>query len=650
MQTLNSKVGSGFTTHTRFSPVKRTFKYNLNYLLIDIINSDEINSIPFLSLNSTFFFSCTPKKYLLPGKESFEEKLKKFLKYANSDIQFNNAYLLSSPSFFSVSFNPVSFFYLYNDQSLTAIIAEVHNTYKEKHMYLLSKPIEKEAHYSFEHQKLLHVSPFFKVEGKYDFLFSKKLDTIDITINYKKGSKLMLNAKLKLSTSPLSKLSFFKLFFNFISTSFTTFPKILFQALILKFKFKLPHFSNSTFKSKNSFSRKTPTLFERLAMFIIKIFLKKLHFGHFTIHLPNHSTLIFGQEHSTFQPSIKVHCYSFFTSLLLKGDIGLGDAFIRNAWTTDNLQDIFKLFIQNQHLIKSNRVFAILPKLFRLIKHKGRRNSIKNSKKNIFEHYDLGNDFFKLFLDKNMVYSSAIYTSTNQTLEDAQFEKIKRAIDLCDISPNQHLLEIGSGWGALSIQAAKKIGCRVTTVTISEAQYKFVKQMINKEHLDHLIEVKLMDYRYLSGKYDRIISIEMLEAVGHEFLETYFNQISKLLTTNGKAMFQCITIPENRYENYRKNPDFIQTHIFPGGHLPTIELLQKHCLNSSLKWISSDDIAPHYVKTLSEWENKFINSKPSLELMGFNSEFFNKWIYYFNYCKAGFDSKFINNYQFVIQK
>ena len=249
-----------------------------------------------------------------------------------------------------------------------------------------------------------------------------------------------------------------------------------------------------------------------------------------------------------------------------------------------------------------------------------------------------------------MVYSSAIFDTDQISLENAQLSKINHALSLADVQSSHHLLEIGSGWGALAIQAAKEIGCRVTTVTISDEQYKYVKQRINQEHLDHLIEVKLMDYRYLTGKFERIISIEMLEAVGHDFLNEYFKKVSQLLKPKGKAMFQCITIPEDRYKSYLKNPDFIQTYIFPGGHLPTIDILNKTVKKASLSWLSAIDIGPHYATTLSCWEDRFIEAKPSLQNMGFDSKFYNKWLYYFNYCKAGFETNFIHNFQFVIQK
>lgn len=221
----------------------------------------------------------------------------------------------------------------------------------------------------------------------------------------------------------------------------------------------------------------------------------------------------------------------------------------------------------------------------------------------------MGNGFFELFLDKHRVYSSAIYSSPTESLDDAQINKINQALAMADVHPSHRILEIGSGWGALAIHAATTIGCHVTTVTISEEQYNYVKAEINKRHLDALIEVKFMDYRLLTGEYDRIISIEMLEAVGHDYLTTYFKKCYNLLKRNGKAMFQCIMIPENRYESYLRSQDFIQKYIFPGGHLPSMTALKQASENANLNWVTSTAITAHYVKTLRTWEKTFLEKK-----------------------------------------
>ena len=650
MPILNSRIGSGFTSHTRSIPIKRTFKYNLSYLYIDLNEINFLNRFVFFGWNRRSFFSLHDSTYLYPGKEPINQKLDQFMATNAPDISYNSSFLLTSPGFFGINFNPVSFFYFFNNKKLVAIIAEVHNTFKEKHLYLLSDPYFKKENIYFEQIKDFHVSPFFKVEGKYHFLFSKKKDMIDITINYFKGKNHMFNANLKLHLSPIKKYSFITMFVNFISTAALTFPRILFQATKLKFIHKLPHFKNKGIQSNNSFSRKTPSIFSKITIKLVSRHLRKLSVGELILNCPNGDQIRFGNQGIGSSATIEILDYRFFKSLILKGDIGLADAYINQYWSTDNLEKVFDVFLDNESVLRSSNFIIKFKKSIYLLQHKLRNNNISRAKKNIYEHYDLGNDFFKLFLDKHRVYSSGVFAKESDSLEKAQLTKIDKALEMADVKPNHRILEIGSGWGALAIRAVETIGCHVTTVTISEEQYNFVKQKINQHNLDAKIEVKLMDYRLLSGKYDRIVSIEMLEAVGHDYLTTYFKKCYELLNLKGKAMFQCITIPHNRYDIYRKSPDFIQKYIFPGGHLPSLEILKKVTSSTDFNWTKYVNITEHYVTTLRLWEKNFKLNQSNIKALGFDQSFFQTWLYYFNYCSSGFKSNFIENYQFLLEK
>tara|TARA_Y100001935_G_C17307054_1_gene513008 strand:+ start:2194 stop:4056 length:1863 start_codon:yes stop_codon:yes gene_type:complete len=620
-------------------------------MLIHLNEEKHLNSLPLFKKNTRILFSINDANYLTPGQHSLKEKLTLFLKKEAPTIDYTEAFLLTCPTFFGLNFNPVSFFYLLNSsQDIIAVIAEVHNTYKEKHLYLLTNPIEKKGYLNFETVKNFHVSPFFTVDGKYRFIFSKNMDNIEITINYFKGNQHMFNANLKLTTAPLNGKRLMLMSGNYIHTAVTTFPRILIQAAILKFKHRLPHFKNQGLKSPNSFSRKSPTMIHKLAISLLNKYLKKIDTHGLEIKCPDGKLLSYGQPSSKKLATINVLDYRFFNLLVLKSDIGLADAYIKKYWDTDSLETVFEVFIANESLLKTSNVFISFSRMINKIQHHLRKNNISKAKKNIYEHYDLGNRFFELFLDKNRVYSSAIYSSPSESLEDAQINKINQALTMADVQPSHRILEIGSGWGALAIHAATTIGCHVTTVTISEEQYNHVKAEINKRHLDALIEVKLMDYRLLSGKYDRIISIEMLEAVGHDYLTTYFKKCYDLLKRNGKAMFQCIMIPDNRYESYRNSQDFIQKYIFPGGHLPSMTAIKKASKTANFNWTMSTTITDHYVKTLRTWEQTFLEKKDQILNMGFDNKFIQTWVYYFNYCSAGFNANFIHNEQFVIEK
>ena len=517
-------------------------------------------------------------------------------------------------------------------------------------MYLLTNPVEKKGQLTFETVKSFHVSPFFTVDGKYHFIFSKNMDNIEVTINYFKGNEHMFNANLKLNTKPLNGKRFLLMAGNFIHTAMTTFPRILIQAAILKFKHQLPHVKNQGLKSPNSFSRKSPTMINKLAISLLNKYLKKMDTHGLEIKCPDGKLLSYGQPSSKKLATIKVLDYRFFNLLVLKSDIGLADAYIKKYWDTDSLETVFEVFIANKSILNTTNAFISFSRMIYKIQHRLRKNNITTAKKNIYDHYDLGNRFFELFLDKHRVYSSAIYSAPSESLEDAQINKINQALRLADVQSSHRILEIGSGWGALAIHAATTIGCHVTTITISEEQYNYVKAEINKRHLDALIEVKLMDYRLLTGKFDRIISIEMLEAVGHDYLTTYFKKCYDLLKRNGKAMYQCIMIPENRYESYRNSQDFIQKYIFPGGHLPSMSAIKQACKKANFNWTMSTPITDHYVKTLRTWEQTFLDKKDQILYMGFDDAFIQTWVYYFNYCSAAFNANFIHNEQFVIEK
>jgi cyclopropane-fatty-acyl-phospholipid synthase len=249
------------------------------------------------------------------------------------------------------------------------------------------------------------------------------------------------------------------------------------------------------------------------------------------------------------------------------------------------------------------------------------------------------------------MYSSAIFKNENQNLHEAQLNKIETLLNKLALKTEHHLLEIGSGWGAVALAAAQKYGCRVTTITLSQKQKEYVQQVVRDKKLEHLIDVQLIDYRRLEGQFDRIVSVEMLEAVGHEYLGTYFEACQKLLKKDGRLVLQVITIDHERYFDYLNRCDFIQKHIFPGGHLPSLEILEKVISeNSRLKIIDQQSIGLDYAKTLALWREKFILEKEKILAMGFDEMFYRKWLYYFSYCEAGFETKMIDDYQLVLQE
>jgi cyclopropane-fatty-acyl-phospholipid synthase len=321
-------------------------------------------------------------------------------------------------------------------------------------------------------------------------------------------------------------------------------------------------------------------------------------------------------------------------------------------WTTPDLTAVIAFLIDNRDALENGELkSARLNALVNWFAHLLRSNTKTRSRKNISAHYDLSNDFFALFLDPTMMYSSAVFATEDEPLEDAQRRKMRLLIEQADIRPEHHVLEIGSGWGGMAIEMARTTGCRVTSVTISREQHALARERVKAAGLDDRVDIQFCDYRDIEGTFDRVVSIEMLEAVGHEHFDSFFRTIDRSLAPGGRAVLQVITIPHARYDAYRKSVDWIRIHIFPGGHLPSVEALEASMHRcSSLRITARDDIGPHYAPTLARWRKTLASRLPDLDRMGYDDVFFRTWEYYFCYCEAAFATHTLGNHHLVLQR
>ena len=343
---------------------------------------------------------------------------------------------------------------------------------------------------------------------------------------------------------------------------------------------------------------------------------------------------------------------AFYKNIILGGTIGASESFIRGEWSSPNLTNVIRVLARNTEAQdKLENLFTLLSQPFLKVMHKLNENSVRGSKKNISRHYDLSNDFFSLFLDKNMMYSSAIYKSRKTSLEDASTNKLDVICKKLNLKKTDHVIEIGTGWGGFAIYAAKNYGCKVTTTTISIEQYKFAKQKIKEAGLGRQIKVLLKDYRLLQGQYDKLVSIEMIEAVGYQFYDEYFKIIGQLLKNDGEALIQAITIKDQRYSKAIQSVDFIQKYIFPGSCIPSITTIQNSLTNSTDLVINDiRDIGHHYARTLADWRKRFLKNKQEIRKLGFDDKFLRMWLFYFAYCEGGFEEKVISDIHLHITK
>ncbi len=372
----------------------------------------------------------------------------------------------------------------------------------------------------------------------------------------------------------------------------------------------------------------------------------------------NGTTRVFGfnegDSHKALSVSISVKNPAFYRLVLQRGSIGAAEAYIAGFWEASNLTEAVQLICRNmQQLEKMDGKVAQLGLLMQKVKHWMSPNSLVGSKKNIRAHYDLSNSLFESFLDERMMYSSAMFPDNKVeiNLESAAEFKLQRVGEKLKLSPNDHLIEIGTGWGGLAIYLAENFGCRVTTTTISREQFEYASKNIRERNLEDQITLLEKDYRLLEGKFDKLVSIEMIEAVGQKFLPAYFRKCDQLLKANGKMLIQAITIPEQRYEYASQNMDFIQRYIFPGGSLPSIEaILENTGKHTSLQIEALEDIGLDYAKTLDLWQQRFNNAEDQVLKMGFDKFFVRLWQFYLSYCEGGFRERAISTAQLVFRK
>lgn len=380
-------------------------------------------------------------------------------------------------------------------------------------------------------------------------------------------------------------------------------------------------------------------LYERVVMQS----LEKMTLGCLHLELPDGSVKIIGQPGATISANVRIFEWGFFKRCVLFGDIGFGEAYVDGDWDTDDITKVISWFILNvetSSTMSGGRGKRLLLNLLgwqNRLGHLFRPNSLATSKRNIAEHYDLGNDFYRLFLDPTMTYSSALFSAPTQSLEEAQVAKYDRLCRQLKLRRGERVLEIGSGWGGFSRYAAKNYGVKITTVTISEEQFRFASELFQREGLGGQVDIKLQDYRLLSGQFDKIVSIEMLEAVGDEFLETYFAKCHGLLAPGGLLALQMITCPDSRHAALRKDVDWIQKHIFPGSLL-----LSVHRVNEALRRTGDlflhdlKDLGLSYAETLKRWRRRFNQNHAAVSALHFDDRFIRKWNYYLAYCEAAF--------------
>lgn len=386
--------------------------------------------------------------------------------------------------------------------------------------------------------------------------------------------------------------------------------------------------------------------------FMLRV-LSRIKVGSLSIH-DGDNRYHFGQAGVPGEPQaeILVHNPAAFGKVLTGGTIAAGEAYIAGDWSSPDLTAVTRLFSANMDSIDAMEAGQHwYTRLALKLAHAINRNTHRGSRRNISAHYDLGNDFFRLFLDSTMMYSAALFERAETTLEKAAVDKLDEICRRLELRRDEHLLEIGTGWGGMAIHAATHYGCKVTTTTISRKQYEFARARVRELGLQDRITLLLKDYRALTGQYDKLVSIEMIEAVGHDFYSSYFQCCSRLLKDHGKMVIQAITIPDGRYEQARRSVDFIKRYIFPGGCLPSLEIIARHLArDTDMQMVHLRDITADYASTLAHWRQRFMERLDEVRALGFDRRFIRMWEFYLCYCEGGFRERIIGTTQMAFAK
>lgn len=652
---MNSRIVLAQLSHARRIAHEHAFRYTFPMLWIDL---DELpvlnerhrlfgyNRKRLLAIHDTDYLDATPRP--------IKDKLAALLEERGISLPAGGrVVLLTCARYFNYAFNPVSFYLAYGpNRQLAFVVSEVNNTFDEKHLYVLDEPQRRPTSdgHRYVREKAFHVSPFMDLAGHYDFHFRFPPDGLDIAIDLVKAKKEAFHARLIGHFSPFTSTSLAATIARYPFSGLLTMTRIIAQAAKLYGRgaavYERPHpTSDNTVGRRPAVTR--PPWSARLVFGTLSRFTA----GRLQVTLPNRETRTFGDATADHVIEWHIHEWRVMRRLVTDGDIGLGETFMNGDWTTNDLTGFIRLLLDNKEAVESVEDGARFRQWGNRLLSWYRRNNVVGSRRNIAAHYDLSNHLFEQFLDPTMTYSGAYFENDTDSLEEAQQAKYRRLCDKIRLSDGDHVLEIGCGWGGFACYAARHASCKVTAVTISQEQYTEACARVERAGLSDRVTVLLQDYRSLTGAYDKIVSIEMFEAVGYEYFPAYFQAIERLLKNNGLFAMQVITIPDREFHMYRKSYDWIRKYIFPGGLLPSVTTIaQTATQHSRLVVQDMENIGIHYARTLALWRDRFNANLQEVRALGFDIRFERMWNFYLGYCEAAFAARYLGNLQLVFAR
>jgi cyclopropane-fatty-acyl-phospholipid synthase len=653
---VNSWLTHAHVEHVRTKPKQHRFRYPVLYYVFDLDRLQDMDrSLPLFGYNRWRPSSLWDRDYLQQGNQPLREKVDAWLEEENLQDRVARVLLVTAPRHFGYVFNPVTFYFCMDaDNGLVAVLTEVNNTFGDRYLYLL-RDLQGDGTTRLAKAtigKAFHVSPFHTLDGHYKFSFGDLCEKLDVCLDLHQEGERIFQASIAGPLQPLTARDHCGALLRYPLRPWLTMPRILWEAFRLYCGKRLKVYTRPVPSGPKTLKIAPPTPWERFCQRQIEKLFGRIRTGGLRLTLWDESVLFFGDTQHPLQSCIEVRNPVFFSRLVTGGHIAVGESYVDNFWECDDPALFVELLIANRdHLKDGNLAAAFVSRLLARLIHLRRANTIKGSRQNIAAHYDLSNDFYGAFLDPGMTYSSAWFSHPDQSLEEAQRNKLQALIRKAQIGPEHHVLEIGCGWGSFAIEAVQITGCRVTGITLSREQLEFARTRVREAGLEDRIELHLSDYRHVQGAFDRIVSIEMLEAVGHRYFGSYFAALERLLKPAGIVALQVITVPDQRYDAYRKDCDWIQKYIFPGGLCPSLEVVTRSMRKHSRLTIEHlENIGPDYARTLRIWRENFERNWEQISALGFDKRFQRIWLYYLCYCEAGFASGTLGDLQLILSR
>lgn len=668
---MRSALYEGVVTHARRMPARNVFRYRVATFLIDLDEVDEIERrLRLLGVASRAPLTLRTSDHFGDPQRPIKDNVLEFLRDNGVDIAGGRVELLTNLRTFGYVFNPISIFYCRGPRDeLRAVIAEVANTFGERHLYLLDErcQVRDGRRRAWRVDKQMHVSPFFGLDQRYDFALTEPGESVFVGVTVTQDDHPPFHASLTGRRHELTDRALVRMLVRHPLMPHRVTALIHWQAVKLASK-RVPFHRKPPFRIADGShdapaapaarrglrppprARRSPLA--PVTKALTTFALTRPERGSIALRTPEGLVRRFRSDEPGPHVEIALNApKQLYRRLAVRGMTGIGEAYVAGDWDTDDLPSALEAMMRRGEQVSRSTLGQLTTSLRRLRPRLPDRFEEAIARHRIGYHYDLGNDLYGLFLDESYTYSCAVFDGPEESLEDAQLRKHRMICDKLMLGPDDHLLEVGCGWGAFARVAAADFGARVTGVTLSREQHDMARNRLADAGLADRTEILLDDYRALGGTYSRIASTEMIEAVPHHGLGGYFSSLDRLLAPDGLVCIQAIAVPDQRYERYRRSRDWISEYVFPGGNVPSLSaMLNAITTGSSLIVNGVEDIGIHYAETLRRWRQRFEDNREQVLDLGFDDEFIRGWRFYLAACEAAFRARSLHVYQLVLTR